>query len=170
MAGIPKNQILGRNSQEQATFEDNALARRVLLVDKSGATIDASNGLPVYIVDPGASGNTVRSKFDEITAVAIGATEVILTHTVLAGTEAILVKIEASGSNIATYDLYVNGQIYARKRTYFSGDFTATFDFGTTIATAPKLLEGDKIEVRVTNFRPFLGDFEARLQYIESPT
>lgn len=169
MAGLPKNQIRSPSSIEQATFEDNADARRVLLVDQSGASVGPGNGLPVYIVDAGSSGNSVQSKFAEITNIAIGATETILTHTVLSGTDAHLLKIEVSGSNIATYNVLINSVLYARTRTYFGADLTAVIDFGQSLATSPKLLEGTVIEVQVTNYRPTQADFDARLQYIEVP-
>ena len=166
---IPNNRVRSRNTIEQAEHEDRADARRVVLTDPVGDFIGPANGLPVYIVDAGANGNVVKTVFEEISSVAVGATELLLAHTVLPGTESILLKIEVSGTNIATYDLYINGTINARKRTYFSGDFVTSFDFGTTLSTALKLVEGDQLEVRVTNFRPYLGDFEARFQYIQSP-
>lgn len=44
---IPKNQVRSRNSIEQHEHEDQADARRVVLVDKCGEFIDSGNRLPV---------------------------------------------------------------------------------------------------------------------------
>jgi hypothetical protein len=58
---IPKNQVKSRNSIEQSEHEDQAHARRVLLVDYQGDPIDATNPLPVSAtinVSPGAGLDT----------------------------------------------------------------------------------------------------------------
>jgi hypothetical protein len=46
IARIPKNQVLTRNTIEQREHEDNAAARRVLLVDELGNPINEANRLP----------------------------------------------------------------------------------------------------------------------------
>ena len=167
---IPKNQVKPINSIYQAEHEDSALARRTLLVDPTGESIGPSNGLPVYIVDATASGTIVESKFEEVLNVAIGATVNILTFLVPPGAAAYLMQIEVSGTNIATYDVLVNGQQYARTRTYFGSNLKEVISFAVNSATAPKIQSASTIQVQVTNFRPSAGNFEARLQYILDPT
>lgn len=105
-----------------------------------------------------------RSYFNEIASVAIGASETVISHTVPAGRSQQLLLIEMSGTNIATYDILLNGAQYARKRTYFGGDLAAVHDEGNS---GIKLTAGDVIEVQVTNFRPYIGAFESRIQLLE---
>lgn len=109
----------------------------------------------------------VKSVFNEITLVASGLTETILTYTVPVAKNNYLLKVEASGTNIATYNLSINSVIYARKRTYFGGPLNVVFDLGSSLSDAPKFVAGDIIKIEVDNFRPDTGDFEARFQLIE---
>src|SRR5690349_14308160 len=46
---IPKNQIKSRNTIEQREHEDDAAARRVVSVDKTGEFIDEDNPTPVVV-------------------------------------------------------------------------------------------------------------------------
>lgn len=168
MQTIPKNQILSRNSIEQREHEDDAAARRVLLVDKEGNPVDDSNPLPVDVtVNINGATGTVKSFYNETLAVAIGATENLVTYTVPAGKVVYILKVDISGSNIATYDIFVNGSKIGRKRTYFGGDYSDTLEFGSSASEGLKLNVGDIVTVDVTNFRPSVGDFEARLQVVE---
>lgn len=121
--------------------------------------------LEVTLVDP-TDGN-VQSAFDEALAVASAATVTILTYTVPPATVAYLLRAEMSGTSIATYDILINSAPFARKRTYWSGDFCAEVGMGDSLSNAYKLSAGDVVEIQVTNFRPTSNDFEARLQYIE---
>jgi hypothetical protein len=109
----------------------------------------------------------IVSVFNQITSVAINATTTILTYTVPVAVTDHLLQIDVSGTNIATYDILINSSQYARKRTYFGGNLDATFSFGDSISSAPSFVAGTIITINVTNFRPSLGNFEARIQLIE---
>lgn len=135
---------------------------------------DGTNDLKVnndgsinVIVTSGGGSGIVFSTFVQSLAVPINATEVLIKYTVPAGKTDYLLKVDVSGSNIATYDILLNGNAFARKRTYFGGDLSQVFNFGDNNANAFKLVAGDILKVQVTNFRPSAGDFEARIQYIE---
>jgi hypothetical protein len=114
-------------------------------------------------VQNSSGGNDVISEFAEITSVPLSTMTDILTYTVPAGFTLKLAKIEVSGSNIATYEVTVDGTLEARKRTWFSGPISETFNFETAAAGGFPVLAGSVIKVRVIHGRPMLGDFEARL-------
>lgn len=128
----------------------------------SGA-VPTSSGTGIVIQPTG----TVMSQFSTVTGVATSATVTILTYTVPASTETYLLRIEASGTNIATYDILIDGQPWARTRTYFSGPFVAVLHIGSSPSDAIPLNAGQVVDIQVTNFRPTSGNFEARLQFIQ---
>ena len=114
-----------------------------------------------------ASG-TVRNVFASLSAVASGASPTILTYTVPAGKTGYLLAADFSGQNIATYDLMVNATEFARFRTYFGGDLTASIRVGSSVQDAYQMVAGTVVTIQVHNFRPTSADFEARLQVIEA--
>jgi hypothetical protein len=122
--------------------------------------------LPVTIVGDAPTG-TVMSVFSEALAVASSATQTILTYTVPVGKTAYLLRADMSGTTIATYNVLVNGSEFARRRTYWSGEFNEKLEIGNSVEDAYKIMAGDIVTIQVTNFRPVSNDFEARLQYIE---
>lgn len=110
----------------------------------------------------------VSSLFGYVTALAASGSATLLSRTVPPGESDYLLRIELSGSNIATYDVLINGTQWARARTWFGGpSLMASIMVGSTPADAFILNPGDVIQINVTNVRPYSGDFEARLQYIE---
>jgi hypothetical protein len=70
-----------------------------------------------------------------------------------------LKKIVVSGTNIATYSIYVGAVIIDKARTYFGNSLNTTFDLGIGVA----LSLGEVVTVRVIHNRPDLGDFNARI-------
>lgn len=130
---------------------------------QTSGTIPTSGGTGVVIQPTG----TVESLFSQITGVATSSTSTILTYTVPPSTQAYLLRIEVSGTMIATYDILVDGQPWARTRTYFSGPFIGIIQIGTSPSDGFPLMAGQVVIIQVTNFRPMAGDFEARLQYLE---
>lgn len=129
----------------------------------TSGTIPTQGGTGVVLQPNG----TVESIFSEIFAVAQGVTSTILTYTVPSGQDNYLLQIDVSGTNIATYDVLVDGVQFARTRTYYSGPFTGVIHLGSSLIDAPKLLTAQVLTVTVTNIPTDPGDYEARLQYIE---
>lgn len=125
-----------------------------------------SGGIPIQVT-PGTTGQVV-SVYSEALAVAIAGTATILQYTVPPGVSGYLLNLEISGTNIATYDVLLNSAQFARYRTWFSGPFIIDTKLGSGLADSPKLASGDILEINVTNFRPYTGDFEARLQVLEA--
>lgn len=134
-------------------------AKHVIKVNPDGS-------LAVVVSTSPFSGNVV-SVFNEISAVASGATVAITTYTCPVGKTALLARINAGGTNIATYTVKVNGVNFDRKRTYFSGPFDANFDYTDAPSAGYTLHPGDQVVVYVNNFRPDSADFEARIQVNE---
>lgn len=101
-----------------------------------------------------------QSKFGEVLSVASGATSLVVSYQMPVGASGFLQSVEMSGDNIATYDIKLNGVTIARKRTGFGGSFCEIADF-----SAMALVSNDLVQIYVFNFRPILGNFEARIQY-----
>lgn len=133
----------------------------IVITDQDGdkLQINTDGSLNVNVV---STAQVLKSYFSEVTGVATGITEVVCTYTATA--PVYLQKIEFSGTNIATFELYVAGIIVDRKITYFSGNLGGVFEFnqGLNIAT------GQVIEVRVYHNRPDPGNFSTRMQILES--
>lgn len=112
---------------------------------------------------------TTVSSFNEITSVPSAALTTIITYTVPGSTSAQLIRAELSGTNIATYNFYVNSVLSGKKRTYFSGGLDTTFDFieDNLTQNGLPLNSGDIVEIKVIHSRPMVGTFDARIQAIE---
>lgn len=129
----------------------------------TSGTIPTNGGTGVVLQPNGI----VQSIFSEIMSVATGSSATILSYTVPSGQDNYLLGVEVSGTNVATYDILIDGTAFARTRTYFSGPFMGQIHVGSSLIDAYKLVTGQVITILVTNFRPDPGDFEARLSYIE---
>ena len=73
-------------------------------------------------------------------------------------------KIEFSGTNIAEYELVINGNTQDKKRTYFGNSLNGIFDFNNGLI----IPAGQTIEVFVIHNRSNVGDFNARIQILET--
>lgn len=111
-------------------------------------------------VDPG-QGKTLITEYNEIDSVVQGITESLLSYT--ASAAVYLQKIEVSGTNIAQYELTVDGQTVDKKRTYFAGGLNSVFQFDSGL----EISAGSEVIVYVVHDRPDNGDFNARIQLLE---
>ncbi len=134
----------------------------------TSTTIGGDVGLDVNIINTspipvtfGSTGTTVNT-FNEVSAVASGVLTTITTYTVPALTMSNLQKISFAGTNIAKYEVLIDGFVIDRFYTYFSGSISDYLDFGNTPLTA-----GQIVLIRVLHNRPDIGDFNARIQVIE---
>lgn len=124
------------------------------------STTDGSKiALDVNVINPNGTIFTSVNDFNEVTAVASGVLTTINIYTVPALTSAKIQRIAVSGTNIAKYEVLVNGSLIDRMYTYFSGGLSALFELEDT-----NLVAGDVILVRVLHDRPDVGDFNARIQ------
>lgn len=124
--------------------------------------VNNDGSINVNVVSASATG-VEKSLFSTASSVASGVLTTVLTYIVPLATDSYAKRIEASGSNIATYEVYVDAVLVARQRTYFGSALNCIFDFGTGI----KYTAGTNIQVKIIHQRPTLGDFEVRLQVNE---
>jgi hypothetical protein len=104
----------------------------------------------------------LKSYFFEVSNVVTGITETLCTYTALA--PVYLQKIEFSGTNIAAYELDIDGVITDKKLTFFNGNLENKFDFNQGL----NIELGQVITVKVYHNRPDPGTFNARMQILES--
>jgi hypothetical protein len=130
---------------------------QVLKINPDGS-INVAQDLPPSL--------TTFSVFNAISSVANGTLTPILTYTVGAGLTNYLGTIEVSGTNMAQFEVYINGTLSARKRTSLI-EFNETFDFTGTEQTGITLAAGTVVQVQVIQNRPNLGDYEARIVYAQ---
>lgn len=147
-------------------------------IDAADDSIKIGNGTGDFLaVNPDGSINVnvltfqgiYRSTFNEISSVSSGSLTNIVTYTVPAGKFAYLQRIDYGGTNIATYEIWVDGIKINKRRTYFSGDLSGSLQFDSTISNGYLLTAGQILYLKVIHDRPIVGDFEGRLQLVESP-
>lgn len=127
---------------------------------KLAVTIEQSPDMPIPLavnespdLPPGYKS---VSAFSTANAVATGV-ETVVVSLVVADEYLLLESIEASGTNKARFSLYVNNVLIATRRTNYLS-FSTEFKF-----ISYKLMQTDKIELKVFHERPDVGDFEARI-------
>ena len=118
------------------------------------------------IVESGIGSSTPVNQFNAITSAASGISTLLLSYTVPVGYTANMFRIEYGGDNIGQFDVHVNSALVARRRTYFGGELADTFEFAANGANGYPLNAGDIVQLYVLHNRPFLGNFEARIQLI----
>ena len=136
--------------------EDNVAIR-----DAAGNELNVNTDGSINVVLSTTSGQVLSSSYAEVTGVATGVTTLINSYLASAGD--LLQKIEFSGTNIAEYELVIDGLTQDKKRTYFGNSLNGKFDFDNGL----EVLVGQLIEVYVVHNRPTVGDFNARIQISE---
>lgn len=141
---------------------DAATGDNVAISDSTGTntlSINPDGSINASLTNPGVGVN----KYNEVLAVASGATQVINTYTVPAGKTASLTLIDVSGDNIAKYLVKIDGITQDQKRTYFGNSLNLTFDFQNNLLLNP----GQIVTVEVFNFRPTSSDFNSKILVLE---
>ena len=113
---------------------------------------DSQNPVPVEF-----SSGEVFNIYNQVTSVAVAATQNIVTDTVPAGKYASIKLIEVSGCNLSAYEILIDGSISARKLTTY-GQYNETFIFSDLIVT-----EGKVIIARAINTSGNINDYDARI-------
>ncbi len=136
--------------------EDNVAIR-----DADGDELQINPDGSINVVFSATGGQVLTSNYSEVTGVATGVTTLINSYLASAGD--LLQKIEFSGTNIAEYELVIDGLTQDKKRTYFGSSLNGKFDFDNGL----EVLVGQLIEIYVVHSRPTTGDFNARIQILE---
>lgn len=110
---------------------------------------------------------TSLNKYGDVAAVASSTETTVVSHTASVGKITYLQYVSVSGENIAVFKVKVNGTVVDLKRTYFGGPFNEDFKFDGDSSNGVKVSVGDVIIVTVEHFRPFSGDFNAKILYLE---
>jgi len=129
-------------------------------LSKVAVTIEQSEGdaIPIQVNESPdlPAGYQSVSRFFSQLSVPTGV-ETVLASIIVAEEYLLLESIEVSGTNKARFNIYLNDDLIATRRTNYL-EFSAEFRF-----ISYKLAQSDKIEVKVYHERPFVGDFEARV-------
>ena len=129
--------------------------------------VNADGSINVVVESTPSPNTTVVNTYNELVAVAAGATVTIVTYTVPSSKQAVFQRAAFSGENIARYDLLINSQPQDTARTMFGGDLTGEFNFETGNDSGLVLSTGSTIAVQVYNVRATSASFEARIQVLE---
>lgn len=119
----------------------------------------------INVVVQTSSGGTVVSPYNEVNSVPNGSNTTIISFT--ASVSSLLNKIDYSGDNVAKYTVELNGTVIDKQRTYFGSALNGTFDFSNG-SRGLELEPGDLVTLKVIHARPSAGDFNGRMQVVES--
>lgn len=109
----------------------------------------------------GAATRQLASIYNEVTSVVAGVTTVL--NQIIVSQNVLLQKIEFSGTNIAEYELVIDGNTEDKKRTYFGSSLNGNFDFNQGLS----ILNGQNVTIYVVHNRPDVGNFNCRMQFLE---
>lgn len=135
--------------------EDN-----VAIADPNGDFLNINPDGSINIVDV-TSQQVLSSQYAEVTGVVMGLTTLVAAYTAVPNVS--LQKVIFSGTNIAEYELVINGATKDKQRTYFGSSLNGSFDFNNGLPVP----SGQVIEVYVLHTRPTTGDFNVRIQIVE---
>lgn len=99
---------------------------------------------------------TISNLFNEVSSVVSGFETEVISYTAAAGDK--LVQADFTGTNIAKYQLEVNGSATGQYYTHFSN-----LNGGCSFGQGLPLSSGDVVTLSVTHTRPMLGDFSVKL-------
>lgn len=159
----------GEGNPLPIAFDGTISVGNVTITDDDGDElgINSDGSINVNIISAPSDDNIVTSTFGTASAVVSGATTSVVTYTVPLNKKGVLQRVVASGTNIGTYTLTINGTIQSILRTYFTGPYNVTFEFSAGQENGLVIQPGDIIEVTILHDRPFLGDFDGRIQVFE---
>lgn len=135
-------------------------------VSENILAINPNGSINVMVTNCGAVACEVKSYFHEITNVLSSVLTTISTLTIPIGKTAKFERVSVAGTNSAIFEIYVNNVIFDRKYTS-TFQFNEDFDFVDSKNNGIPLNAGDIIEIKVVHYKSSLGDFNARIQYLE---
>ena len=149
-------------------FDGTVSVGNVTITDDNGdeLNINSDGSINVNILPSTSGDNSVRNVFGMASAVPSGATTTIVTYICPTGVRALLQRSVCSGTNKGEFTITINGLTQGVLRTYFD-EFNVTFDFTTGQENGLVLMAGDIVTVKILHNRPFLGDFDGRIQVFE---
>lgn len=147
-------------------FDGTISVGKVQVEGENGNTIEPNPDGSTNVVIVG--GGTSKNTYNEVSAVPAGIETTIVQYTVsLALTSAILQRVSVCGENVGRYRVFVNGEVIDTRRTYYGGSFNEYFEFSIGSSDGAPLLPGDTVTVKVLHDRPYIADFQGRIQALE---
>jgi hypothetical protein len=126
-----------------------------------------SEPIPVTIISEAISNGIILSIFGAIVALGSGSETLIISYTVPAAKTAKLLRTEFSGTNISTYNLYLNTVLISTIRTHHGSGLSDDMLFSGGTADGLPLIAGDLLELKTIHARPTSADFDGRIQVVE---
>lgn len=133
-------------------------------LDANSSSVAVGDGTNELVVNPDGSINVqmgagnLENEYNEITSVAsLPAFSTVLSY--IAPNYAKIKHISAAGTNIAEWEVLINGAVTAKQYTHFGSGLNCVFDFRDGINIGP----GDMVVVQVRHARPSLANFNANL-------
>lgn len=133
----------------------------VAIKDANGDELQINPDGSINVVVNNGTGKVLENHYGEVTNIVNGVTTLIISY--LASPNDSLQKVEFSGTNIAEYELVIDGLTQDKKRTYFGNSLNGNFDFNDGLT----ILVGQLVEIYVIHNRSMVGDFNARIQILE---
>jgi hypothetical protein len=133
---------------------ENEIQANSILLNSIDLHVDGVEGLLTSI--DGKLNIAVKNYYNEILAVSSGSYVTILTKTVSVNSK--LKLIQSSGTNIAAYEIVLNGNVIDKQRTNFGTQLNCSFSFENGIS----LISGDVLSIRARHDRPYSADFNAK--------
>lgn len=132
------------------------------------ATFNALANALTVPVTPIPPNSNLQSIFDTVSNVPSNTLTQIQSYTVPTGNSALLQKVEASGTNIAQYNVLINNATQAVQYTFW-GQLNTVFNFTAYGGAGLLLNAGTTVTVQVIHLRPYVGDFNSNIQIIQTP-
>lgn len=138
-------------------------------------SVRIGDGTDLLAINPDGSINVVIadamdedpiSAYGESPATPTGTPAAVVTYVVPADKIAFLYRVEASGENVARYQVTVNDTVIATRRTHHGSGLTTDFNFDSPNKRTLILQPGDIIKLVALHNRPESGDFEARVELL----
>lgn len=182
---LDQNQILQRSFEESAdrlrvdaevtavlgTVEcviSAASGDNIAITNQDGTNpleINNDGSINVNVISSVTSVDNNFIAFNRLLALVAGVETTITTFTASPiTTEYALVRVNFSGTQIATYTVYLNNVPISVYRTYFSGGLSGDIEYFSPTLVGLNLSNNDIIKITVIFNRPGTGDFEAALQ------
>jgi hypothetical protein len=128
--------------------------------------VNADGSINVVVTEAPVTGSTVESLFTAITSVPGGVLTTISTYTVPPGDTAMIEAVKVSGTNIAMYTINVNSTIVDQFYTFY-GNLNFYQNYNTPQGSTINLSSGDVLTVTVIHTKPYVGDFNSRVDLIQ---
>ena len=132
------------------------------VVDSDGNELDINPDGSINVVISETGGSNLEVYYSEVLGLVSGVTQLLGTYTAVANDN--LQKIDFSGDNVAEYELFIDGVLKTKKRSFFTY-LDGSIEFaGRGIA----LSAGQIVEVFVNHTRPDPGDFNVTIHILET--